>query len=252
MINHGLIERDYKIDPVGVDAPKFSGDVIQRKHWPDLIADQRKNFNSPYAVHVENNVPILDQTSFRYCWMFAIVAGVMNRAAFQGLNDPVDELSATAVASQGKNFRNVGGHCSEAVRYCQKFGIPNSDVWPNDQSSRRYARKKQVRESAAKQNIVQFADLGQDFDAAISCLLSPTPVPVSFSLPWWKHAVLGLQVNFLPRKNPLQIESYELVFVNSYGASYEQGGFGKLRGANMIGQEYIAIENVQVGNDDDR
>ena len=252
MIDHGLIARDYKTDPVGVDAPAFSGDVIPRKHWPELIEKQRENFNSPYAVHVENSVPILNQTKFRYCWMFAIVAGVMNRAAFQGLNDPVDELSATAVASQGKRFRNVGGHCSEAVRYCQKYGIPTAEVWPNTNSSWRLARQVDVKKSAKKQNIVQFADLGQNLDAAISCLLSETPVPVSFSLPWWKHAVLGLQVDYVPDGDPTKIDSYELVFVNSYGPAYERGGFGKLHGSKMVGQEYIAIENVKVGNDDDR
>ena len=117
MINHGLIARDYKIDPVGVDAPEFSGDVIPRKHWPDLIADQRKNLNSPYAVHVENNIPILDQTSFRYCWMFAIVAGVMNRAAFQGLNDPVDELKFSKIdIITPQNYDNIRCREREGMR----------------------------------------------------------------------------------------------------------------------------------------
>lgn len=251
-MNHGLIPRDYKTDPVGCSAEPFSGEVIDRRLWPRKIAEQKNLNSSPLGVHRRNKVPILNQASFKYCWCFAIVAGVMNRYAFQGINDPVDELSATAVAAQGKKFRNVGGHCSEAVSYVQTFGIPTADVWPNSMSNRRLARKRKTKESASKRNIVKFTDLGDDWDAAISCLLAETPVPVSFSLPWWRHAVLGLQVDYLEGRPPTDPNSYELTFVNSYGVDYGIKGFGKLNGVRSQGQEFIAVENVTVGNENDR
>lgn len=251
-MNHGLIPRDYETDPVGCSADPFFGEVIDRRLWPSLIAKQKNLCSSPLEVHRRNAVPILNQLRFKYCWCFAIVAGVMNRYAFQGINDPVDELSATAVAAQGKNFRNVGGHCSEAVSYCKQYGIPTADVWPNDQSNRRLARKRKTKESAAKRNIVKFTDLGADWDAAISCLIRETPVPVSFSLPWWRHAVLGLQVDYKEGQPASDPNSYELIFVNSYGSNYGDGGYGKLTGHQSIGQEFIAIENVTAGNENDR
>jgi len=250
MMDHGYVSRDYEKHPVGYCSPTYQGEVYDRSDWPDLISAQQKNQSSPLDVHKFNDVPILNQTTWKYCWMFAIVAGVMNRYAFQGINDPVSELSATAVAAQGKNYRNKGGYCSEAVEYVQKFGIPEASTWPNNKSGRSYSRLETVKESSKRSNIVQFEDIGQGVDKAISALISPDPAPVTFSLRWWRHAILGLSVSYRKRRNPLDLNSYRLNFVNSYGPRYEQNGFGKLAGTQMVADEYIVIRRVKVKSDD--
>ena len=140
MYESGWIPRDYDEDPVGSCAAAYSGERISMEDWPDLIDYQSRNVCSAWHVHKYNRVPVLNQGRFKYCWAYAVVAGVMNRYAFQGLNNPVDELSATAVAAQGKNYRNVGGHCSQAITYAEKYGIPEARYWPNNSKDKSYAR----------------------------------------------------------------------------------------------------------------
>ena len=131
--SHGLEQRDYRNEPVGsvFAGGLMTGRPIPRERWPDLNRSQKSRGNSPLVAHQYHQVPVLDQGTLKYCWAYAVVAGVMNRLAFQGI-DPVPHLSATAVAAVGLDFQNRGGHCSKAVRMMQdQGGIPSIETWPN-------------------------------------------------------------------------------------------------------------------------
>ena len=103
--SHGLEQRDYRNEPVGsvFAGGLMTGRPIPRERWPDLIRSQKSRGNSPLVAHQYHQVPVLDQGTLKYCWAYAVVAGVMNRLAFQGI-DPVPHLSATAVAAVGLDF----------------------------------------------------------------------------------------------------------------------------------------------------
>jgi hypothetical protein len=251
MTDSGLIPRDYDREPEGVAAKEYEGDLLQMRDWPDAIMEQHRNSTSAWHVHKFNRVPILNQARYKYCWAYAVVAGVMNRYAFQGINDPVDELSANAIAAQGKGYRNVGGHCSQAVSYAIKYGIPLAKYWPNTSINRTYADDTDVKSSAEQTNIIDFIDCGRNFEAAATCLIKYN-MPVAFALPWWRHAVLGLRLWCKNPRRPLSIGSYRLDFVNSYGPKYGQKGYGSVVGDKIIGQEHIAISSVKVKSDDKR
>lgn len=153
---HGLIERDYSVEPVGSIVPTVEGDfIIPRADWPELISRQTAFKTSPLHCHQYHNVPVLNQGLLKYCWAYSVVAGVMNRLAFQGI-DPAPYLSATAVAAVGKNFRNQGGHCSQACAMIQEQGgIPTVEFWPEQSVNRELAHSESVKHHA---NLVSWSN----------------------------------------------------------------------------------------------
>lgn len=234
MNSSGLLLRDYSKDPVGSKIDECSVDHIPKSEWRDRIAAHKENKTRPLDFH--RDVPVLNQSSLRFCWCFAPVAGVMNRLAFQGI-DPVPELSAACVASAFKSGRNVGGYVSQGVEACLS-GIPSVDFWPNDQLK---DRSFDAESSDAKFNsLATFSELGSDaFPGVMSVLLGDSPRPVAVALPWWKHAVLVLSAEYSTRK-----KSYGLGFVNSYGSGWQGDGYGVLWGKKAIAHENIVIESA--------
>lgn len=240
---YGLLERDYGAEPVGTVCAAFEpGMYIPRQEWPGLIQEHIQQWTRPIDSHTYNQVPILNQGRLKYCWAYSVVAGVMNRLAFQGI-DPVPHLSATAVAAVGMDYLNRGGHCSQAVKMIQdQGGVPNVEAWPNQKLTRTLESSPAVAESRQKNQLTEFIDCGQDLDAAISLMLAETPAPVTFSVPWWRHAILGLEVLDKGTGDAKSLDRYGIRFVNSYGPGWKGSGYGTFWGKKMEAWEYIAIQ----------
>ncbi|MFZ9077485.1 MAG: C1 family peptidase [Alphaproteobacteria bacterium] len=250
---HGLIERDYFEEPVGTVCGAFDGNYIPRSEWPDLIKKHKDRRSRPIDFHRFANVPILDQGKTKYCWAFSVVAGVMNRLAFQGINRPVPHLSATAVAAVGLNFRNQGGHCSQAVKLIQEQGgIPSVHAWPQQSLDKSLKNSEKVLESRMKNQLTDFVDCGRDLDAAISLMLGETPLPCTFSLPWWRHAVLGLEVLDRGEKYGEKLDRFGVRFVNSYSNTWQSNGYGTFYGDKMLAWEYVGISHIKPRKENDR
>ena len=251
--SHGLLERDYDKEPRGTvfassdpepPCENYRLAPIPRSQWPELIAKHKTRRTSPFEQHLYHNVPVLDQGSLKYCWAYSVVAGVMNRLAFQGI-DPAPHLSATAVAAVGLNFSNRGGHCSKAVAMIQhQGGVPTVEAWPNRSMDRTLKNDEAVAASRSENQLCRFTDCGNDLDFAISLMLCDNPAPVTFSVPWWRHAILGLEV--LDRENgpATSLDRYGIKFVNSYGAKWNGNGFGRFYGQKLQAWEYVAIHEA--------
>lgn len=246
MSDHGLVSRNYDIEPVGSVLPAHFGPLYPRADWPELIALQDERRTSPLDVHQYNDVPILDQGRLKYCWQFSVTAAIMNRYAFSGINRPVPHLSATAPAAQGKQFRNVGGYASEGCQNVQKYGIPTVDHWPERSLNQWLVNDPDVENSARKHDLVTFGDLdGNDLDMAVSALIDPECAnPVTFSLPWWRHAICGLKIKYRGG-NAKSLSSYGLTFVNSYGQDWGVKGYSTIWGDQLQGNEYIVVKQIK-------
>lgn len=246
MTDHGYVARDYRAEPVGSDFPAYDGAEHKMADWPELIELQNERQASPLDFHQENAVPMLNQGRLKYCWCFALVSGIMNRYAYSGINEPVPHLSATAPAAQGKRYRNRGGYLSEAVRFIEEYGLPTVENWPEDSLDRSLAGKASVKKSAARHTLISFEDMGRgDFELAVSALIDPDAAcPVAFSLPWWRHAICGLKMEYRGT-NPNKLESYGLTFANSYSSKWGDDGYGTIWGEKLRGQEFIAIRQVK-------
>jgi len=236
----GMVKRDYALHGLGSYANVFSGEIIPRSKWDDLIKRQDDNESSPYHHHIASDVEVLDQNGYPYCWMYGTVAGVMNRYASQGL--PVPFLSATAPAAQGKDYKQEGGWAAEAIPYIEKYGLPTVDTWPQHSLDRKLAKNHEQQLDAARHGIVQFEELPQsNFDAAASCLLDPyNPSPVTLGLMWWGHLVCGLRLVKVDRN------TYGILIVNSWTREWGENGFKVLVESKATAHECVAIRNVKV------
>lgn len=235
----GYRPRPYQQFGLGHYAPKYSGQIIPRRQWDELIELQDRNQSSPLHLHQQQNAPILDQNGYGYCWMFGAVAGVMNRYAAAGL--PIPHLSATAPAWQGKRGKNQGGWAGEAVEYIAKFGIPTVDTWGEHDFSWGPADNHAQQLDARRHGIVEFEELpSQNFDAAVSCLLDPyNPTPVTLGLMWWGHLVCGLRAVKLGRGQ------YGIAIVNSWTAKWGENGYAVLKESKATAHEYVRIARVK-------
>lgn len=234
----GLVERDYRAHGLGSYAPVFKGDRLSRSKWDDAIKRQDDNESSPWHHHKASDVPILDQNGYPYCWCFGLTAAVMNRYAISGL--PVPFLSATAVAAQVKNFRQVGGWAGEAVEGFHKFGCPTIETWPQHSLDRSLPNNHEQQLDAKRHDITAFEELpSRDFEMAMSALLHPlNPSPVTMGLMWWGHLVCGL------RAVKISAREYGILIVNSWKKTWGDGGFKVLAESKATAHEYIAVRGV--------
>lgn len=231
--------RPYDSKPLGSYAPIFQNQRrFPRRQWDDLIKLQDDHFSSPYHHHKASNVPILDQNGFPYCWMFGLVAGMMNCYAISGL--PVPYLSATGPAAQGKNFRQQGGWAGEAIEYVDRYGVPTVDTWPEHSLDRDLPNNPDQKADAKRHKVVDFLELpSQDFEAAASVLLDPLrPRPVTLGLMWWGHLVCGLRLVKISRNE------YGILIVNSWDETWGDGGYKVLTERRATAHEQIAISHV--------
>ncbi len=235
----GYTPRDYEQFPEFCAFQEFSGTIYPRKDWRELIELQKENESSPFHVHKNNNIQVLNQRSTPYCWMYGTVACVLNRAAAQGIQ-PVPDLNAQATAAMGKRYRKNGGFGIEACKYIEKYGIPTCDVWPEHNFNKSYEGKPEVKESAKLHKIVTFEELPRNnFDAVMSALLCPVdPVPVTLAFNWWRHLVCGLRGVYNGRE-------FGLGFVNSWGTKYKDGGFSEVFGSRAVPFEAVAVRSIK-------
>tara|TARA_R110002051_G_scaffold24381_1_gene60604 strand:+ start:24947 stop:25678 length:732 start_codon:yes stop_codon:yes gene_type:complete len=238
MVDGGYLKRDFVTNPIGEQVSAAVVETISRKDWPELIRHHEKNKSSCLDVHYFHDVPILNQAHLKYCWLFCVAAGVANRLAHQGI-DPVPTLSATATAARVKKYRNVGGYVLEGAVGVEKYGLPSVDVWPQGKLYRKYENDPELVTSGEKNKLVAFSELpSRDFEALASVLLNEkNPRPVAIALPWWKHAVLALQV--CKGRN-----TFGVVYANSYGEQWGDRGFGILWGKKALAHEQIVINDV--------
>lgn len=236
----GYEDRPYDTQPEGFFAPVFNSPIIPRSQWDDHIKRQEAEQSSPDHWRLKGGVPILDQNGFGYCWMYGIVGAIMVGYAQTG--GFVPHLSAMGPAAQGKNWRNQGGYGGEAIRYIERFGIPELSVWPEHKNDRSLPNKPEVKASAERHKVVEFLELPRNnFDALASVLLDPiNPRPVSLALNWWGHLIYATKLV------KIAAGRYGVLGINSWKESWGNRGTTILAENKATAFEQIAIKRVKV------
>jgi hypothetical protein len=239
----GYESRDWDLHPQFSSHEEYTGTVYPRKDWVELIELQKKNRTSPMHIHKGNEIPILNQGRYGYCWMYGTVGCILNRYAVQGI-DPVPNLNAHSTAAMGKRYRNQGGFGVEATGYIQQRGLATYDTWPEFSNDRSLETDPKVIADCKKHKLVTFEEMPRDsFDAVMSCLIDPIdPSPCTLAFSWWRHLVAGLCGMY--RGSGRSIE-WGLGFANSWTEKWGQKGYGTVWNSKAKPFESVAVRSVK-------
>jgi hypothetical protein len=240
---HGLVPRNFAVDPPEMFAPPSEVTIIPRVEWSERIKDQERNESSLKHLRLRGDggamVPSLDQGQVGYCWAHSTTHVVMLDRMKQNL--PYVPLSAYAVAATIKKGRDEGGWCGLSAQFDKDRGIPSQARWPQcDRSYTKYDTP-EVWASAAMHKVEEdWVDLAKpvydrnlSWDMTATCLLSNIPCALDFN--HWSHSVCGL--------NLVEVEpgSFGILIWNSWSDSWSDRGMGILRGSKAVPDGAVAF-----------
>lgn len=226
----GYIRRDFVADPLFSSGRKFDLPLIPRSEWRERIKDQEAGRFRPSDAMRRAGVPVKNQRSTSYCWVFAATSCVEQCRALAGLD--FVSLSPASVGGPIKDYRNQGGWPTQAIRYIGDRGICPSSVWPDCE----ILRSLDDPESRALRQgfrLGEWLEFGASFDALATCLLLALPVAVGYN--WWSHAVVMLDLVALDGQDQFGTRGR-----NSWGPGYGDDGFFVLTGSKMFPGDGVA------------
>lgn len=212
-LGRGYVPRDFDAEPVGTYVRPFSLTPIPRGEWADRIQERERRKAKLRDVKRWRGFRSLDQQSTNYCWCNAVVAGIHYVRAIAGR--PHVDLSPASVAAPIKDYKNVGGWGSEAVRYIAQHGVAPQSVWPANAIDRKYDND----ESRAARRMVKIVEFEEakprSFAELASALLAGFPVAVGYN--WWGHEVLAHDLVLLGN------DEFGVEIDNSWGGWGDEG-----------------------------
>jgi hypothetical protein len=231
-------------------APPSELKLIPRSEWDARIDDQEKYKSSLWHMRQigadGSPMPTLDQNGQGYCWAYSVTRTVMYDRLKAGL--PYRRLSAHAVGCKVKNFRDQGGWCGLSAQFIRENGVPTIDHWKEKSMARSNDTAKTWENAALHKVTEDWVDLTRDvydqnltFDQVATCLLLNIPVAVDFN--WWGHSVCAI------RLVRVEAGSYGIGIDNSWTDSWEDNGYGILRGQKAIPDGAVATRVTTVSLD---
>jgi len=215
----GLIPRDYSKEPYGSlsFAAPFDIPLIPRSEWRNRIEFIEKNKCGLTHICDYYKIPVKNQQRTKYCW-FASPTYITEVIKVAQGGRYVD-LSIASGAAIIKNFRNVGGWGTEAVRFIVERGIVPSSKWPCTAIDSRY-NTPENNEERKKYRITEWWDIPPNsFNHLATCLL--LNIPVAIGLSWWGHLVTALELTY-------QNGQFGVIIANSWGSNWGNNGRGIL------------------------
>ena len=218
----------------GLAMPFDDSLLIPRHEWQARIEELEQSKSQLSDLIRYEKLEPLNQGSTNYCWANAPVACMMIRRLSQ--NQPTVRLSPASVAAPIKNFRNVGGWGSDAIKYIQRNGIAPVDKWPANAIERQF-QTDATRQAALRYRVREWVECKpRNLDQAVSLLLRGIPLAAGFN--WWGHEVTLVDAIWLDGEVAIR-------FWNSWGSSWGQGGFGILRGQKMLADDIVGLYSAR-------
>lgn len=244
----GMLARDYQRVPFGSMAfAQPLGDAIEpipMEEWPDRIADLERSKSTLKHIWQQSDGKVWDQAQLSYCHSFASVKGYDVTRDVMGL--PKLSLSASSVAAPITNYRNQGWFIEDALKQMVEVGVATTDFVPMLTTSRN-AFKAGWQANAAQNKVTGWFDVpARNLLIHGSMLLLGYPVVVGLN--YWGHAVLDLVLrdmnSRLPATNPAR---YGSEFLNSWRATWGNGGFGVRTGSKFLADSIYALSQGSIG-----
>jgi hypothetical protein len=272
----GLIPRDYGRYPVGcyASAPGFHAvdmPLIPQGEWSERIRDKVATKSQLSDIRLSSGpngglIPSLDQDSVGYCWAHSTTGCVMMLRAVMG--EPYVALSAFAVASIIKHYKDEGGWGAQSLDFVTERGVPSDKFWPM-KSRDRSNDKPETWANAALHKVTQgWVDLqaaqydrNLTFAQVATLLLCNVPCVGDFN--WWGHSVClldlvdGSQQRHMTRSSSGKLLSFQefdrvwgmddevtsgfsIRLLNSWSDSWSDRGMGVISGNKAIPNGSVA------------
>lgn len=240
----GLIPRNFNTHPPGCYsvAPVFdTGLIIPENEWKSRLKDQQDAKASLFDLRERyyDTLKSLDQDGFGYCWAFSTTKAVMY---IRAVMNQFDRLSAWAVASIIKNYRDQGGWGSESLEWIAKNGVPTLEKWPQGAggSSARQYDTPDMRANAALHKVTEWWDGTQSREQnkkiMISAFLRGEAPTLDYN--WLGHSMCGCRLVSI---DPLVVDCD-----NSWGEDAGTKGLYRVEGSRAIPDD-ICVARVATG-----
>jgi len=214
---------------------------IPYERWPELIRQQNEDESSLYHVWQQSRIGVLNQGQSSYCWAFSSVAGLMLQREIEAR--PFRRLSPSSVAAPIVGYTNRGYYIESALEGMRTQGAASEDFVPMlTTNSREF--KGGWRDDAAKNRISIANAIPRDHQTQGSMLLMGFPLVAALN--WWGHAILFLQVlDRYPSRPATDYTRYGVLFLNSWGTGWGQGGLGVLEYSQQIADRAYIVEQTE-------
>ncbi len=244
-IRCGTAARNYEQVPYGAipSVPPRAVQTIQMEEWPDRIADKERTKSSLKHIWADSQIGVLNQASVSYCHAFMTVMLMMIKREQMGL--PFVRLSASSIGGPVTGWRNAGAFIHDDLERAVKAGACSVDFCPMLTTNRSDC-KTGWEADAAKYKVSEFTDVRpRNFLEHGSLLLQNHPVGVGLN--YWGHAVTDMVLRDLyPTKRATDEARYGVEFLNSWQASWGNGGFGVRTGSKMYADAIFALYQLVI------
>jgi len=230
---------DYEMP--GVVASGAPVQAIPYERWPELIRQQNEDESSLYHVWQRSRIGVLNQGQSSYCWAFSSVAGLMLQREVE--SRPFRRLSPSSVAAPIVGYTDRGYYIEAALEGMRTQGVASDDFVPMlTTNSREF--KGGWRDDAANNKISMATEIPRDHQTQGSMLLLGYPLVAALN--WWGHAILFLAVlDRYPSRPATDYTRYGVLFVNSWGTGWGQGGLGVLEYSQQIADRAYVVEQTE-------
>lgn len=241
----GTVPRDFSRVPYGSipSVPTGAVRIHPMESWPDLIADKERTRSTLKDIWLDTPIGVLDQESVSYCHAFSAVMLIMLQRAKEGL--PYVQLSASSIGGPVTGWRNAGAYIHDDLERAVSHGACSTAFGPMLTTAQRDF-KAGWEADAAKNKVSEFTDVKpRNFLEHGSLLLDNHPVGVGLN--YWGHAVTDMVLRDVnPSKPATDWTRYGTEFLNSWKASWGNGGFGIRTGNKALADAIYALYQVKV------
>ena len=219
--------------------------TIPMEQWPDRIADLERNKSTLKDIWKDSKIGVLQQSPLLYCHAFSLAMVAMIERELAGL--PYVELSASSVGAIVTGFQNKGWYIELDLQQAVDTGICSTGFVPMRTTNGADFRAG-WKADAAKHRVTIFDELKpRNLLQHGSALLSLKPCGVAVN--WWGHAICDLVLKDLnPGLAATDESRYGIEFLNSWGESWNGGGFSVRAGSKKYADAIYCVS--QLANSD--
>jgi hypothetical protein len=230
MFGRGYEPRDWQRDPLYGFASPLPLRILSAAERRAIVEAREAAGTTMRQLRKKFSIAPLHQGSTNFCWANAPVQALHYLQVIT--RGDHERLSPASVAAPLTRFQNIGGWCTRALKRIAESGVNTVAEWPANAIDRRYQTQENA-ERAKQRRVTEWYELEpRNWDQYATCLA--VGLTVAIGLPWWRHAVLAVDLAYEDGKEIVVID-------NSWGAGWGDGGLGKLSKSRALPDEAVAL-----------